>query len=70
MADPNSQLVGIVIKADGRVPFDHNCHPEVRKEILAHLADNGHTLEPVEGTNHVRIVGWKPGMSVHRPTKA
>lgn len=66
MADPQTQLVGIVVKADGTVPFDAHVHPEVRAHILAHLANQGHTIEPIEGTPHIRIKGWKPGMDVHK----
>lgn len=66
MADPQTHLVGIVIKPDGTVPFDHDCHPEVRKHIIAFLADNGNTIVPVDGTNHVRIHGWTPGKNVHK----
>lgn len=51
--------VGIVIRADGTVPFDDDCSSDVRAHILAHLADKGHTVEPVHGTRHVRIKGWK-----------
>lgn len=62
--DQHTQMVGVVIRADGTVPFDEGCHPSVRAAILAHLADQGHTVSPVHGTKHVRIHNWKP------PTKA
>jgi len=54
--------VGIVIRADGTVPFDDDPSEEaahIRAHILAHLADKGHTVEPIHGTRHVRIKDWK-----------
>lgn len=70
MSDPKPTLVGIVIKSDGRVPFDEGVHPEVRKHILAHLRDKGHELEHPPGCDHHKghgcscsapvIKGWKP----------
>lgn len=57
--EPKPQMIGVVIRADGTVPFDDDCHPHVRGQILAHLADLGHTVAPIEGTKHVRIVGYK-----------
>jgi len=70
MTEPKKQLIGVIIRADGTVPFDDDCHPDIRAHILAHLADHGHTVEPVEGTRHVKIKGWKQGMDVHKPKKA
>lgn len=52
------QLTGIVIKADGSVPFDEGHDPEVRKQIIAHLIDRGMDVERIEGTPHLRIKGW------------
>lgn len=74
MADIGKQLIGVVIRADGTVPFDeipadtpeeHRGRIErdrahVRAEIMAYLIDQGHTVEPIEGTKHVRIRNWKP----------
>ncbi len=51
--------VGIIIRKDGTVPFDEGVHPDVRTHILAHLAEHGHTLEPVEGTRHFKIKDFK-----------
>jgi hypothetical protein len=48
--------LGIVIKADGKVPFDPDLHPDHRRAIIGHLSDLGHTLEPAEDGSHVRIV--------------
>lgn len=35
---------GVVIKADGTVPFDEDCHPLVKGEICAWLTAIGHTF--------------------------
>jgi hypothetical protein len=51
-------LVGVIIRADGTVPFDEGCHPDVRAAILTHLTDQGHTVEPIKGTRHLKIQGW------------
>lgn len=61
--EPKKALVGVVIRADGTVPFDDDCHPDVRAAIMVHLADNGHTIEPVKGTRHVKIKDWKPAVA-------
>lgn len=58
--DPNKALIGIVIRADGTVPFDDSCPNHMRAQMLAHLTDLGHSLEPVHGTRHVKIKNWKP----------
>lgn len=52
-------LTGVVIKADGTVPFDSGCHPAVRAEILAYLTDQGHSYDPIPGTPHIKIRNWK-----------
>ena len=62
--EPQKQLFGIVIRADGTVPFDDDCDPTVRANILAHLMDNGHAVSLVKGTNHAIITDWKPGKEV------
>lgn len=57
-------MVGVVIRADGTVPFDEDCHPDVKGAILAHLAEQGHTLEPVmkdgRHTGHMKIKNYVP----------
>lgn len=58
--DTHKQLLGIVIRADGTVPFDEGLHPTHRAAMLAHLTDLGHSYDPVEGTRHVRIRDWTP----------
>jgi hypothetical protein len=55
----NEVRVGVVIRADGTVPFDESCSPEVRAHILQHLTDQGHIYHPVAGTRHVKIQNWK-----------
>jgi hypothetical protein len=54
MAD-QEVMVAVVIRKDGTVPFDDDCHPQVRLHILDHLAEHGHCLEPVVGTRHYKI---------------
>ena len=55
----NPQGVGVVIRADGTVPFDDDCHPLVKAAIIQHLTDEGHTLtHHPEG--HLTIHGWTP----------
>lgn len=56
--DGKPQLLGVVIRADGTVPFDADCDPNVRSAILGHLMDQGHTLAPVKDSPHVVIQGW------------
>ena len=62
--EPQNQLFGIVIRADGTVPFDDDCDPAVRAATIAHLMDNGHAVSLVKGTNHAMIADWKPGKEV------
>jgi len=68
--EPKKQIHALVIRKDGTVPFDDDVPEDHRAHYLAFLADNGHTVEPIEGTRHVRIKGWKQGMDVHKPKKA
>lgn len=37
---------GVVIRADGTVPFDDDLHPDHKNAIVTHLIAMGHTLEP------------------------
>lgn len=60
MSDPQKQMVGIVIRADGTVPFDDDVPHHIRAQMLAHLTDLGHSLEPIHGTRHVKIKHWTP----------
>jgi len=61
-----TQFVGVVIRKDGTVPFDAGCHPAVRDHILAHLKAQGHELEAIEGTNHVKIKNWNDAPRNHK----
>ncbi len=56
---PDKSMVGVVIRADGTVPFDDDCPDHVRSHILAHLTDVGHTFSKVEDTKHVRLHNWQ-----------
>ena len=56
---PKVAMVGIIIRKDGTVPFDDDVHPDVRAHILSHLSSQGHTIAPMHGTKHVRIVDYK-----------
>lgn len=37
---------GIVIRADGSVPFDDDIHPDHKAHMIAHLVSQGHHVEP------------------------
>lgn len=56
--------VGIVIRPDGEVPFDDDCHPDVRDAIISHLVNEGHELHafavPGKAHKHLRIKTWPP----------
>lgn len=56
--------IGVVVRKDGTVPFDEDVPPHVRDTVLKHLADRGHTVEPVAGTRHYRIKNWTPAKAV------
>jgi hypothetical protein len=58
MAQETKQLLGIVIRADGTVPFDDAVTEEHRAHTLAWLTDHGHIHAAVPGTRHVKIVHW------------
>ena len=53
-----NQNIGVVVKADGTVPFDAGVPDEVKAHILKHLVDKGHSPQPVTGTPHYKIPGW------------
>lgn len=67
--------VGIVIRADGTIPFDlvdGEEHPH-KHAILAHVAAKGHALDHHAHCHHhkghscschPRIVGWVPGSAL------
>lgn len=54
------QLVGIVIRADGTVPFEDDVPDEIRSHILTHLVGHGAHIHPVDGTRHVKIANHSP----------
>lgn len=58
-------MVGIVVKADGSVPFDEGVNPQVKTHILGFLVEQGHELfiHPTTGLHTIR--DWKPGFGVH-----
>lgn len=56
----NKSLLGVVIRKDGTVPFDDNCHADVRYACLDHLTEQGHEYVSIPGTKHVRIKNWAP----------
>lgn len=37
--------LGIVIRADGSVPFDADLHPDHKAAMIAHLQETGHEFE-------------------------
>lgn len=53
------QMVGIVIRKDGTVPFDEGFVPAVRDHIAQHLQAQGHYVDSVPGTPHLRIRDYK-----------
>lgn len=56
--DTNRQLHGVVIRADGTVPFDADVPEHHRERTLRWLAEQGHTIKDVPGTRHVQIQNW------------
>lgn len=50
-------MIGVIIRADGTVPFDEGVHPEVKAAILKHLELQGHKVEVHDGVH--KIHGWK-----------
>lgn len=64
MAEPNKQLTGIIIRADGTVPFDEGLDPDVRAHIIAYITDQGVAFDPVPGTNSIKLRDWVPAEEV------
>ena len=58
MTDPVPSLTGIVIRADGTIPFEPGTHPEVRANALLWCMEKGHTVSPLDG-GHLKIHNWK-----------
>jgi len=52
MAEPH---FGIIIRADGTVPFDDDLHPDHKRAIIGHLVEMGHELEHHPQGKHVRL---------------
>jgi hypothetical protein len=52
------KLTGIVIKADGTVPFDKDVDPAVKHAAIDWMQANGHDFENVPGTPHLKIKNW------------
>jgi hypothetical protein len=60
--------LGVVIRADGTVPFDEGSSPRTRMAILDHVEAMGHGLQHSEECTHdgdnakcncdPKIVGW------------
>lgn len=50
-----AQQFGIVIRADGTVPFDAEVSEEHKVAILGHLVNTGHILDKCPVTGHHRI---------------
>lgn len=46
------QRIGIVVRADGTVPFDDDCHPQVRAAVFEHLRQLGIPLHMDEHGVH------------------
>lgn len=58
MSEPLKKLTGIIVKADGTVPFDKDADPAVKTAALAWMAEHGHDFESVPGTPHLKIKNW------------
>lgn len=54
-------FLAVVIRKDGTVPFDDDVSASDRAHMIAHLADQGHQLEPVAGTRHMKVKNFKKG---------
>jgi hypothetical protein len=50
MAD--SDMLGIVVRADGTLPFDKDVSPQVKRAILRHMKASGHHITPKDGHEH------------------
>lgn len=50
--------LGIVVRADGTVPFDNGVPAAHKQARLSALADDGHIVEPIAGTPHYKIKVW------------
>lgn len=57
------QQVGIVIRANGEVPFEADVHPLVRQAIIETIVAGGFPLEQHPETGVLRIPGWDSGQS-------
>ena len=49
------QKVGIVIKADGIVPFDADLPKDIKTHLIGHLIETGHTLEHAPDGSYVKL---------------
>lgn len=58
MSDPVRQLIGIVIRADGTVPFDKDVPEQTREHMIRHLAQMGHTVQDVHGCRDAKIADF------------
>jgi hypothetical protein len=54
------QGFGIVIRADGSVPFEDDVHPDHKAHMIAHLVSQGHHCEPHRHhKGHFFVKNWK-----------
>jgi len=55
---------GIVIRADGTVPFDHDASEEFalrKRQTISWLIEDGHQVGPhPENPQHLQIAVWPP----------
>lgn len=52
--------LGIVIRADGTIPFDEGFHPDHQELVLGHLLQEGHDLVKDPETGGWKIANWTP----------
>lgn len=57
--EPDKKLIGIVIRADGTVPFDDEVSHEHRSQTITHLIDSGNEIKTIPNSRHIRIKNWK-----------
>ncbi len=50
---------GLVIRADGTVPFDDELHADHKHAMIGHLVAQGHSVK-MDEDGAVRIENWTP----------
>lgn len=58
--EQTKQLYGIVVRADGTVPFDEGVDPATKADMLLYLISQGYQVSPIKDTNHVQLTDFIP----------